>query len=214
MNGEGMAIARNYDLYVTPEDNAEAILLQRARETTTSLHAIIFGFTDAVLGDIFIAKHNAGLLVGLVCDKTQAAGPKENALLHTLVDAGVPIIITESSYNLISHEKALICDVTTGFISDISRVCLGSYNFSSASAEHQNNHLIDTNDAGMTQRLWLKYQTAAAFGLAHPQWQIAANPQKAVDVTIPPPHGLTPPVPADIAATPVPPETPPPSPSA
>lgn len=161
-----MPITRSRTLYVTPDDDAHAALIAAATSATTSLHLTIYGFTLADLAQIFIDKMRAGLSVGIVVDKTQAAGPKQHALLQTLVDAGVPVTIATSPTGAINHEKCLLIDLELGADHNDSYACYGSFNFSD-SAEKQENHLQVDNDPGICQMFWRQYQETQAYGAAH-----------------------------------------------
>ncbi|HLG70585.1 MAG TPA: phospholipase D-like domain-containing protein [Chloroflexota bacterium] len=161
-----MAITRSRSLYVTPDDDAHAALIAAAQAATTSLHLSIYGFTLADLGQIFIDKKAAGLSVGIVVDKTQAAGPKQHALLQRLVDNGVPVTIATSPTGAINHEKCLLVDLELGADHNESYACYGSFNFSD-SAEKQENHLCVDNDPTVCALFWRQYQETEAYGKAH-----------------------------------------------
>ena len=100
-----MAIKRWSEFHRTPHDSVHQVLLDYCAMAQHSLHADVYGFTDADIGDIFIAKHKAGLEVGVVSDHTQAGGKTQHALLQRLVDAGVPVTIATSPTGAINHAE-------------------------------------------------------------------------------------------------------------
>lgn len=174
-----MPIERRRVVYLSPQDDAHAALLAAACAAKRSLHLMIYGFTLADLGEVLVAKQTAGLAVGVVVDKTQAAGPTQHTLLQHLVDAGVPITIT-TSHGAIMHEKVLLADLCDGPEANNSFVAFGSYNFSS-SAQKQANVLITENDPVLCRYFWGQYQALEEYGAAHctqlrPSAQAPASP--------------------------------------
>ena len=166
-----MPIERRRVLYVSPDDNCEAALISAANAATTSLHLSIYGFTLESLAGICMAKQQAGLAVGIVADRTQAAGPAEKALLQRLVDAGVPVTIATAPTGAINHEKVLLVDLELGATHNASFAVYGSYNMS-ASAAKQENHLQSDNDPSVCVLFWQQYCETLAVGMAHPEWQL------------------------------------------
>jgi phosphatidylserine/phosphatidylglycerophosphate/cardiolipin synthase-like enzyme len=166
-----MPIERRRVLYVSPADNVHDALLAVAQAATVSLYMSIYGFTLDDLAEVFIAKHQAGLQVGIVADRSQAAGPAERAILQKLVNAGVPVTIATAPTGAINHEKVLLVDLELGADHNQSFAVYGSFNFSFGAAK-QENHLQTDNDPSVCAYLWKQYQETEAHGKLHPEWQL------------------------------------------
>lgn len=188
-----MPIKRWLEFHRTPHDQVHQVLLDYANLAQHSLHGDFYGFTDADIADIFIAKHKAGLEVGVVSDHTQAAGKTQHALLQRLVDAGVSVTIATAPSGAINHVKYLIIDGILGANDNASYAILGSLNPTS-SGEKQENFFFAINDPVIVDDLYQQYLEAQAVGAKHPQWQLHPD-------TSQPPT-----VPLDVAAAETPPE--------
>lgn len=167
-----MAIKRWTEFHRTPHDAVHQTLLDYCAMAQHSLHADVYGFTDGDIADIFIAKHQSGLEVGVVSDHTQAAGKAQHALLQRLVDAGVSVTIATSPTGAINHVKYLIIDGILGANDNASYAILGSLNPTS-SGEKQENFFFAINDPVIVADLYQQYLEAQAVGVKHPQWQLS-----------------------------------------
>lgn len=188
-----MAIKRWSEFHRTPTDKVHQTLLDYMNEAQHSLHLSVYGFTNDDMGDILIAKHRAGLEVGVVSDHTQAGGKAQHALLQRLVDAGVPVTIATSPTGAINHVKCIICEAVVGADANESYAIFGSLNFS-GSGEKQENNFTAMNDPVIVADLYQQYIEARDVGAKHPDWQL--HPNTSQPPTVPP----------DVAAAGTPPE--------
>jgi len=188
-----MAIKRWMEFHRTPSDPVHQVILDYMNMAKHSLHLDVYGFTDADMGEILIAKKKAGLEVGLVADHTQSGGKAQKALLQHLVDNDVPVTIATSPTGAINHVKCIMCEVVIGADANESYAIHGSLNFS-GSGESQENNFSCTNDPVIVGELYKQYIEAQEWGAKHPQWQLQPNTTEA------------PTVPADVAAMGAPPE--------
>lgn len=194
-----MPVKRWREFHRTPHDPVHQMVLDNLNGAKHSLHGDFYGITDADVIDIFIAKHQSGLAVGIVADKSQSAGAKQRAQLQRAVDAGVEVVITMSPLDQINHSKHALVDIVLGADANESYALYGSLNLS-GTGEKQENFIMLDNDPTICTDLYQQYLEARDFGLKHPQWQLH-------------PTNVTPqPVPADVAAAPAPPEQPEPTP--
>ena len=193
-----MPVKRWREFHRTPFDQPMDTIVAYCQEATKSLHGSVYGWTYKPLAQVFVDKHKAGLEVGLVVDKTQAAGTKQKPLLQWMVDEGVPVTIATAPTGQINHEKALLVDVLLGADANESYAVYGSLNYSEGGPK-QENHVQCDNDPTIVADLYKQFIEAQAYGMQHPQWQLKPN-------TAEPPT-----VPADVAATPDPPESPAPT---
>lgn len=122
-----------------PFDSTAEEYLRFVSAARHSIHIIIYGLHLPALTDLLIAKHQAGVRVGLILDHTQAAGRAEAGEVARLVAAGVPLVIgTSPVHGQILHTKATIVDEV-----DVES---GSWNYS-LSASQQSNTLTFVHDA-------------------------------------------------------------------
>ncbi len=173
-----MAIKRWLEFHRTPTDPVHQIILDYMNQVQHSLHLDCYGFTDADMGDILVAKHKAGLEVGVVADHTQSGGKAQKALLQHLIDNGVPVTIATSPTGAINHVKCIICEAIIGADANVSYAIHGSLNFS-GSGESQENNFTATNDPCIVGELYKQYIEAQEWGAKHPQWQLKPNTAQA-----------------------------------
>jgi hypothetical protein len=159
------------ETHISPEDDVESRLLALVGAAASSVRLNIYGFSYVPLIDLLIQKHQAGVLVIVVCDHTQAEGTYEKPQLQRLVDAGIEVVITTSPTGAIDHEKVVLTDTEvpaalTGF---------GSYNFT-ASAEKERNTFSVRSDAALIAQFLANWQASYEYGKAHhPEWQLTPS---------------------------------------
>lgn len=119
--------------YFAPYDNAEQALLDLVTSATKKIRLADYSYNLENLTQLLIQKHQEGVDVALVLDKSQAAGNTEKPEVAQLEAAGVPLVIgTSSDHHKIMHSKFVVVDDT--FVGS------GSYNFT-GTAEHEDNFL-------------------------------------------------------------------------
>jgi len=107
--------------YFTPYDDAQTPLLNPINSATKKIRLADYSFNLNSVVQALIAKHQAGLDVSLVLDKSQAGGSTEVPEVNSLKLAGVPLVVGSSDKGKIMHLKVIIVDDAT--------VGSGSYNF-------------------------------------------------------------------------------------
>lgn len=123
------------DIRFSPFDQTTEPFLELVQSAKKSIFVVIYGFTLAPLIDDLIAKHQAGLEIGLILDHTQSLGRAERVQVKRLLDAGVPFEIGHSpSHSAILHSKFVVVDEL--------HVETGSWNFSVSAAQQSNNMLL------------------------------------------------------------------------
>lgn len=123
------------DIRFSPFDETTEPFLALVQSAKKSLFVVIYGFTLSALVDDLIAKHQAGVEVGIILDHTQSEGKAERAQVQRLLDAKVPFAIGVSpdASNII-HSKFVVVDERD--------VETGSWNFSASAARQSNNMLL------------------------------------------------------------------------
>lgn len=115
-----------------PYDDAESALLELVRAAKTKIRLADYSYNLENLTQALIERHNSGVDVSLVLDKSQAGGKTEVPKVAELKAAGIPMVIGTSEQHKIMHSKFVVIDS--------SIVASGSYNFT-GTAEHEDNFL-------------------------------------------------------------------------
>lgn len=108
--------SRDFHLFYVGRDDVHDILKYVLSRVTISIYLNMFGFDDAELNDILMAKAvdpNITMLITL--DQSQAGGKTEEALLATdqqknLSAFNTHFVIGESATHQISHTKGFVAD--------------------------------------------------------------------------------------------------------
>ena len=116
--------------YFTPYDDAQTPLIDLLNSATKKIRLADYSFNLEPVVQVLIAKHNAGIDVQLVLDKSQAAGKTEVPEIEQLKTANVPMVIGSSDKGKIMHLKVVVVD--DEFVGS------GSYNFT-GTAELEDN---------------------------------------------------------------------------
>ncbi len=124
------------NVYFSPENGIERILLKRLAKARRSIHFLAFSLTSDLIGEIIIKKHKEGVKVYGVFEG-RGARTKYSEYIKMKIE-GVPVKLDGSRYTM--HHKVIIID---GHI-----VITGSYNFSrNADKKNDENILIIDNEA-------------------------------------------------------------------
>lgn len=143
----------------SPWDDTQQAFLDYIAATQKSLFIVIYGLHLPPLIDILLAKHAAGVEIGLILDHTQAAGKAERGDVARLVAAGVPLLIgTSPVHGQILHSKFAVRDEAS--------VEFGSWNYS-LSASQQSNTMTFISDAPYAAAFLHHYHRLHAFILLH-----------------------------------------------
>ena len=120
-------IKKNIQIYFSPKDRFENIILDLLEKAKTKIHFLAFSFTSKPIAKMLIKKHKEGLEIRGVFDKSQNRAQKSSTYKE-LKEKNINVLIDGGGGKL--HSKV--------FIIDDSIVITGSYNFS-ASANKKNN---------------------------------------------------------------------------
>jgi phosphatidylserine/phosphatidylglycerophosphate/cardiolipin synthase-like enzyme len=122
------------NVYFSPENNVENIILQRLRKAKISIHFMAFSFTSPGIGEMMIRKMKEGLQVQGIFERR---GTKEAHSQYTKMKLEEMAVKLDHNRNLMHHKVIVI---------DGSRVIMGSYNFSrNANRSNDENILIIDN---------------------------------------------------------------------
>lgn len=112
--------SKDFHLFTVGRDNVHEILKYVLSRVRLSLYINMFGYDDAELNDVLMAKvldPNVTMLITL--DKSQAGGKHERALLdadrrHALAAFNTHFAVGQSATHQISHTKGFVADGKVG----------------------------------------------------------------------------------------------------
>lgn len=135
--------------YFAPYDDCQSALQSLVNSAQKSIRIADYSFNTPELVDLLIQKHQSGMDVSLVLDKSQAGGKVELPEVDKLKTAGVPLVLGTSDKHKIMHLKVCIIDGET--------VAFGSYNFTTT-AELEDNVLRIEHDPLLAQAFLSNWQ--------------------------------------------------------
>ena len=165
-------IELSHETYVSPDDDCRAPILAAIAGATTSIRVADYTMNWTDFAAALIAKHQAGVDVRLVLDRSEAGVHTEEAVLASLRGAGVPLVIGTSQKHQIMHLKLIVVDGAT--------VVSGSYNFSTNAQAESNIVDIETGNVLRASYLAGRIDELSA-------WITANEPQAAPAPTPPAP---------------------------
>ncbi len=133
------------EYYFSPTDGTASHILDAIDTAQYSIHFLIFSFTRNDIGDILVAKHNAGLEVKGVFDE-------DNRLEYggeyiRLMEAGLPVRYDQFQYKL--HHKLMIIDYNHPESDPL--VITGSYNWSTRAENENDENIVIIHDTALAQ---------------------------------------------------------------
>ncbi len=134
------------EVFFSPEDAVQQRLLTLAGEADSSIHFLAYTFTLDELGQLLVDKHRAGVEVGGVFEGEMLPG-STGTEYDRFRRAGMDIRL-DGNPNLM-HEKLMIID---GEI-----LVVGSYNFTRAANERNDENLLVIRDATVARRFEQEY---------------------------------------------------------
>ncbi len=137
-------ITTTIECYLLPGDGpaAEAEFLHHLADPS-EMYITAYAFTLQPLIDQLIANHEAGDLLHLYLDNSQASGSTEKPLIQRLVDAGIEVTLGTSpeGSQYICHTKGIVC-------LDAPPWCWeGSVNFSESGWHQVNTAMVFSSEA-------------------------------------------------------------------
>jgi len=116
--------------YFSPQDDTLKTFLEFIAAAQKKIRIADYSFNIDPLVDLLIEKHNAGVDVRLVLDKSQSAGVTEKPEVKKLHAAKVRFVIGTSEKHKIMHNKFTIVDDAW--------VQSGSWNYTNAASDEDN----------------------------------------------------------------------------
>ncbi len=150
--------------FFSPADDTLAAFMKFVASAQKMIRIADYSFNLVPLVDLLIAKHQAGVDVALVLDKSQAGGATEVPQLARLKAAGVPYVVGTSTKHKIMHAK--FCVVEEDWITS------GSWNYTGAASDEDNHLDLEHNE---TRAKWFTERWQEMH-----DWIVANEPQPAV----------------------------------
>ncbi len=125
------------NVYFSPEDNVERIILNRLRKAKSTIRFMAFSFTSGPIGEMLIRKHRDGVDVRGVFERRGGKGA-HSAYMKMLLE-GVPVKLDRNRHNM--HHKVIIIDER--------RVITGSYNFSRNASRNNDENILIIDNGGI-----------------------------------------------------------------
>lgn len=116
--------------YFSPQDDTLQAFITFIGTAKKKIRIADYSFNLDPLVDLLIEKHDKGVDVQLVLDKSQSSGVTEKPEVKKLKKAGVPFVIGTSDKHKIMHNKFTIVDDTW--------VQSGSWNYTNAASDEDN----------------------------------------------------------------------------
>lgn len=124
----------NINIYFSPEDNIERIILNTLKKAKSSVHFLAFSFTSDPLGEVLIALHKKGVKILGVMER-QGSNSKESEYVKMRVE-GLAVRLDRNRNQM--HHKVIVIDERL--------VMTGSYNFSKSANKKNDENLIMLDD--------------------------------------------------------------------
>lgn len=118
------------NVYFSPEDNVERIILGRLRKAESSICFMAYSFTSESIGEMMIRRHREGVDVRGVFERRGAKAPYGEYIKMKI--EGVPVRLDRNRHAM--HHKVIVIDGR--------RVITGSYNFSRNAARNNDENLL------------------------------------------------------------------------
>jgi len=128
------------NVYFSPEDSIERILLKRLRKAKTSVRFMAYSFTSAPLAEELIRLHKKGLTVSGILEKAGAEAKYSQYIKMKL--EGIPVHMDTNPASM--HHKVMIIDDEI--------LVTGSYNFSKGADRKNDENIIIIADRDIAGR--------------------------------------------------------------
>ena len=127
------------ETYFSPVDKPRSKIVNYIKKAKQSVNVLAFSFTDDDTAQALIDRHEAGLEVQVVMEARNADGTGSE--FGILEDAGIPILRDANCYIL--HNKTMIIDEKI--------VITGSYNFTAAAENNNDENLLIITDPDLAR---------------------------------------------------------------
>lgn len=123
--------------YFAPEDDVMTHVIDAVSQANTSIHIMVFSFTEDALGQAILQRAQAGVEVSAIFE--QRGANTEYSECNAFLDAGLNVMLDGNPRTF--HHKVIIIDGQT--------VVVGSFNFSNNATESNDENLLIIHDANI-----------------------------------------------------------------
>ena len=134
------------EIYFSPDDGVAARLSDIMRNATSSIDFLVYTFTSDLLAEVMLARAQTGVVVRGVMERGQASNPGSE--YERMRNAGLDIRLDSNPGNM--HHKVIIVD---GVL-----VITGSYNFSHAAEESNDENVLILYDVDVGTEYLLEFE--------------------------------------------------------
>jgi phosphatidylserine/phosphatidylglycerophosphate/cardiolipin synthase-like enzyme len=125
------------NVYFSPEDDVERIIIGRLRKAQSSIHFMAYSFTSEAIGEMMIRRHREGVDVRGVFERRGAKAPHGEFMKMKI--EGVPVKLDRNRHAM--HHKVIVIDGR--------RVITGSFNFSRNAARKNDENILVIDNQGI-----------------------------------------------------------------
>jgi phosphatidylserine/phosphatidylglycerophosphate/cardiolipin synthase-like enzyme len=122
------------NVYFSPEDNIERIVIERIKKAKQSIHFMAFSFTSNKLAEEMIRLNKNGIKVYGIIEKI-GSNTKDSQFVKLKLE-GIQVKLDKNKYRM--HHKVIIIDE--------SILITGSYNFSKSANEKNDENIVILNN--------------------------------------------------------------------
>jgi len=132
-------------VHFSPKGGCASTAIYWLGRANSSVHVLIYSFTHDAIGDAILAAHHRGIEIKIVFEKQQVSQYSE---YFRLAAAGVQVR-NDTNPNLMHHKVAII---------DGHIILIGSFNWSAAGEDDNNENLLVIRSAELAAALDMEFQ--------------------------------------------------------
>lgn len=126
------------EVYACPQDDCAKQVYRHLLQANSSIHFLLFTFTDKEITRILIKKHGQGVRITGMVESFQSKAYNQ---YYPLQDAGIPVFLEETS--MLQHNKVFVIDERV--------VITGSYNPTKAANTINDENIIIFHDSSVAR---------------------------------------------------------------
>lgn len=144
------AESATWEVYFSPHGGCTEAIVRELSKAKISVLVQAYSFTSAPIAKALLDAHRRGVNVEVILDKSQRTERYSSATF--LLNSGIPVKI--DAQHAIAHSKVMIIDGET--------VITGSFNFTRAAEENNEENLVVVHDQRLAERYTKHWQEHAA----------------------------------------------------
>jgi phosphatidylserine/phosphatidylglycerophosphate/cardiolipin synthase-like enzyme len=138
-----------WEVYFSPRGGCTEAIIRELNNAKSSVLVQAYSFTSAPIAKALLDAHKRGVNVKVILDKRQSTERYSSATF--LLNSGIPVKI--DARHAIAHSKVMVIDGET--------VITGSFNFTRAAEENNEENLVVVKDKRLAERYATHWQEHA-----------------------------------------------------